>query len=116
MRPIMRERSGARRSTEVVARTVLLVLRRPGVPGRRALLQLAAWAAGTGLLACAVGVRRPAALDVRLGQVTLWAPDVGWLMYAVLVLAVALLVLRVAWAATASARSRPRDRPRAPSR
>lgn len=40
------------------------------------------------------GLFLPSYFGIGLGQIVLWAPDVAWLVYAILVLAALLLVLR----------------------
>ena len=68
---------------------------------RRVGVALAAWLVGTTAVLYVFAVYLPASLGVGLGQIGLWAPDVGWLVDTLLVLAAALLVLRVAVGARA---------------
>ena len=82
----------------LVARTSRQLLRgATGTRGRRAsAVSMAAWVIGLSALLYGAGVAMPAALGVRLTHMDLWAPDVAWLVYGVLVAAGLLLVLRVA--------------------
>lgn len=69
---------------------------RPGPTGsrRRALLGLAAWLAGTAVVATALAYL-PGSFGVTMGQISLWAPDIAALVYTGLVLSGLLALARV---------------------
>lgn len=59
-------------------------------------VRLAGWLVALAVVLYGFGVFLPSYFGVGLAQIVLWAPDVAWLVYAVLVLAALLLVLRIA--------------------
>ncbi|MEV6276742.1 serine hydrolase domain-containing protein [Nocardia sp. NPDC051832] len=69
--------------------------REPGAP-MRAVIIAAAWSVGLGALLYAMSVLVPGHFGVSLGQIVLWAPDIAWLLYGSVGLAVSLALLRVA--------------------
>lgn len=69
---------------------------RPLHTRRRTLLQLMGWLTLSAALAYLLGVLLPGMAGLKIDQLTLWVPDVGWLTISGVVLAITLAVLRTA--------------------
>lgn len=79
---------------------------------RRLLVSAAGWAVGCAALAGVVGLVLPTALadGAGLREVLLWTPDLGWAIVAIIGLALAQALVRLASARVAFARRRPGGR------
>ncbi len=84
-----------------VARSIYRLARPAAMSRRRAVVNLTVWLLALGVVVAGLGVALPSNAGVELPQLILWVPDIAGLVYAVLVLGVLLVPLRLAVAVSA---------------